>query len=304
MKRNYLAILLLCALTGIYSCDYISNPAEPIPPPADCDTKPFPTTKPFHKVLVEDYTGHKCPNCPKAAISAHHLEEVYHDSVIVVALHVDFFAKPVPKEGYPEDFRTEAGDEYLKRFAFPYYPNGLVNRKDYLIKRAVKDHTTWSKEVRKVLDTLLEADIKIISDYNVANKNVCVSIQTTFLSPATAAGKYNLVLMLVQDSIVAPQLDDVVSVTDYMHRHVLRANINGNWGEEILNGSPVVGEPILKKYKFELKSDYGYEGKLTPKGDRIPCVAKKCYLVAFVYQAGPEPISYRILQAEEVKIIQ
>jgi hypothetical protein len=311
MKKHNLSILvfsvLVCILTGFYSCDYISNPIGPVPPPSDtCETVPFPATKPFRKVMVEDYTGHKCNNCPQAAISAHHLEEIFHDSVIIVAVHAGDFAKPTTTGTYVRNFQTVAGEIYNSKFAFQGYPNGLVNRKGSP-SNFIKSHSSWAGEVNSILRTPIEADIKMIADYNTNDSMVCVNIQTTFLKTTPVGMEYSLCLMLLQDSIIAPQLNGSNIQLDYIHRHVLRANINGEWGEKISKDKPVVvNEPIASRYKFKLNADYGYEGKTTPKGQRIPCERKNCYLVAFVYEAGSPGVnpSYRILQAEEVKIIK
>ncbi|HRG37023.1 MAG TPA: Omp28 family outer membrane lipoprotein [Bacteroidia bacterium] len=289
MKKNFTKHLLLFSLlAGIYSCDYVSNPVEPTTNNngESCISTAFPATTPFRKVLVEDYTGHKCPNCPQAAVSIKKLEQTFHDSVICIAVHADFFAKPDTK--YPEDFRTEAGEKYAVTFGFSGYPNGLVNRKDYP-SNAVKAHTSWLSEVSTILRTAPEADVKLLSEYNSVDSSVCVNIQTKLLSTPSSTASYNLCLMLVQDSIVAPQLDGTTFIANYLHRHVLRDNINGIWGDSVLTNAKQ-GEPRLKKYKFKLQHDY----------KKVNCKPKDCYLVAFLFDNS----NYRILQAEEIKIIK
>ena len=44
------------------------------------------------KILLEDYTGHKCGNCPRAAEKAEELKEIYGDQLIPIAIHAGFFA--------------------------------------------------------------------------------------------------------------------------------------------------------------------------------------------------------------------
>jgi hypothetical protein len=302
MKKNLLYITLSALLSGIYSCDYISNPVEPAKSNdgESCISTPFPTTKPFRKVLVEDYTGHKCPNCPKAAISAGQLENTFHDSVIVIAVHAGYFAEATAATGlYPEDFRTMDGDAYNTTFGFSGYPNGLVNRKDFPSGNAIKSHTSWASEVNTLLRTPVEADLKMLTEYDAKDSTVCVNIQTKFLAANSATQKYNLCLMLIQDSIVAPQIDGTTTIKNYLHRHVLRDNINGTWGDEILNGSAAPTDAIVKKYRYKIKSQYAVN-TLKAKGSQLPCKPQNCYLVAFVYEVG----TYRILQAEEVKVIK
>lgn len=289
MKNNFtLRILLYSLLAGIYSCDYVSNPVEPTTNNngESCISSAFPATTSHRKVLVEDYTGHKCPNCPQAAVSVKKLEDTFHDSVICIAVHADFFAKPDSK--FPEDFRTDAGEKYAVTFGFSGYPNGLVNRKDYP-SNAVKAHTSWLSEVSTILRTVPEADVQMLSDYNSTDSNVCVNVQTKLLSNPSLATTYNLCVMLVQDSIVAPQVDGTNTIATYLHRHVLRDNINGIWGDSVLTNAKK-DEARVKKYKFKLQGTY----------KNISCKPKNCYLVAFLYDSS----NYRILQAEEIKIIK
>lgn len=289
MKNEFtLRILLFSFLAGIYSCDYISNPVEPTTNNngESCISTAFPATTPYRKVLVEDYTGHKCPNCPQAAVSIKKLEDTFHDSVICIAVHADFFAKPDTK--FPEDFRTDAGEKYAVTFGFSGYPNGLVNRKDYP-SNAVKAHTSWLSEVSTILHTTPEADVQMLSEYNTVDSTVCVNIQTKLLTNPPITTTYNLCVMLIQDSIVAPQVDGTNTIPAYLHRHVLRDNINGIWGDSVLTNAKK-DEARVKKYRFKLQPNY----------KNIICKPKDCYLVAFLFDNS----NYRILQAEEIKIIK
>ena len=55
----------------------------------------------IRKILLEDYTGHKCPNCPEAAVEAHNLKLAYGDSLVIMAVHAGVFAEPAPSWGSP-----------------------------------------------------------------------------------------------------------------------------------------------------------------------------------------------------------
>jgi hypothetical protein len=293
MEKNHRPLLLLFILIGIYSCDYISNPIEPKPIPPDpnaCPAVIFPTNpNPHRKVMVEDYTGHKCTNCPQAAVKAVELENEFGDSVIIVAVHAGAYAA-VSKPDYLENFTTTAGDAYDKKFSLATWgwPNGLVNRKDYPSK-PVKSIGSWVSEVSVLLKTPMEADIQMTSDYNTADSMVCISVQSKFLSMSLPSSTYSLCLFLIQDSIIAPQLDAGVIKPTYLHRHMLRDNINGTWGDSVLTGN-VTPAPILNKYRYKVQHDY--------KG--IVCKPKNCYLVAYLYDNA----TLRVLQAEEVKLIK
>jgi hypothetical protein len=292
MKKTYLYISLLCLMTGIYSCDYISYPLEIVVEPVDTATCPvvtFPENpNPYRKVLLEDYTGHQCTACPQAAIKAAELEDQFHDSLIIVAVHVSYFANPSPPD-YPENFKTTAGDAYNLKFAFGGWPNGLVNRKDFPAGKQVKPFGNWGAEISGVLKTPVEADLQMDSYFNPKDSTVCISVQAKFLSMSLPSSDYKLCLFLLQDSIIAPQLDNGVYKPTYLHRHMLRDNINGTWGDSLLSGS-VIPSAIRHKYRYKIKKNY--------KG--VVCKPKNCYLVAFIYDNK----TLRILQAEEVKVIK
>jgi hypothetical protein len=301
MKKYDSYILLLFILTGIYSCDYISSPIEPTKnnDGGSCISTAFPITKPHRKVLIEDFTGHECPNCPKGAIAGAELEHLFPDSVVVVAIHAGYFAYPDAKAGFPLDFRTDAGDGYDKKFgvSFAGFPQGLINRKDYPAS-PTKGPALWKNEVRNLLNIPVEADVKMMCEYNSIDSTVCINIQTKFLTPTPADHVYNLCVMLIQDSIQAPQKDDVVKIDNYWHRHVVRDLITLDYGDS-LTVNPQINEPILKKYRYKIKSAYTSKS-LKPRGTAIVCKPEKCYLVAYV----ADKITYRILQAEEIKIIK
>ena len=44
--------------------------------------------------LLEDFTGHKCVNCPQAAQLAKNLQLAHKGQIVVVEIHAGFFAVP------------------------------------------------------------------------------------------------------------------------------------------------------------------------------------------------------------------
>lgn len=285
--KKFITVLALAGLATITSCDYVSAPYEPVPPKPDCPDVPFPTIQSHRVVLLEDFTGHKCTACPKAATEAKKLEDIHKEKLVVVAVHAGYFAD-VDKD-YPEDFRTTAGNDYVKKYKPLGFPSGLINRADYPQNKHNKDFPTWGTEITKQLAMPVEMDLQIACDYNSATDSVCIRIQSKFLSASIADGTYLICVQLTQDSIVAPQLDNGVYKPQYVHNHMLRDNINGTLGTTLSTG-PVTLEPKLTKFKYKIAPEY--------KG--IPCKPKNCHIVAYVYDNATS----RILQAAEVKVIK
>jgi len=78
-------VIVIGIVTGtvlVPSCDIVEEPY--LVPVGGNDTNTHDTN--VRKVLLEDYTGQKCPNCPEAAEVAHSLLEIYGEQVVVIAV--------------------------------------------------------------------------------------------------------------------------------------------------------------------------------------------------------------------------
>lgn len=64
------------------------------------------------RVLIEDFTGQRCVNCPNASEMIESLQEQYGaENVIAVGIHSGPFSKTVTNQPFP--LWTETGDYYL-----------------------------------------------------------------------------------------------------------------------------------------------------------------------------------------------
>jgi hypothetical protein len=293
-KYFYLTASLLSAVI-LNSCDYVANPNETLGSGGTPDTSTH-----IRRVLVEDYTGHKCTACPQAAIAATQLKNTFGEQVIVVGVHAGFFATPTTPSGAPAgsylvDFRTTAGTAYDSPTYFGVSnvgnPNGLINRKDYdgTSTNHVKSYSTWPTEVSGLLALPADADITITNTYNSSTRSLSTNISSEFVNAALTSGSYNLIVMITQDSIIDWQLDGSTHVPDYVHQHVLRANINGTWGESLVAGTITPNQSITKNYNYTLPAAY--------LGNN--CDENHCYVVAFIYNTT----NYEVIQAAEAKVI-
>jgi hypothetical protein len=120
--KNFKILFLFFALVIFFSaCEKIT------PPYKESKGGGNDTTGVLKNVLLEDYTGHTCVNCPTAAVIAHDLKNLYGDRLIVMAVHAGYFADPHPGI-FENDYRTQAGNEWNTFFGFQNYPSGLIDR--------------------------------------------------------------------------------------------------------------------------------------------------------------------------------
>ncbi|NPA67630.1 MAG: Omp28 family outer membrane lipoprotein [Chlorobi bacterium] len=237
-------ILLLSGFLLFFACDQINNPLkEKQEGTCGDETQPVP----IRKILVEDYTGHRCPNCPAASEILEEIKNDYCDHVIPLAVHVGFFALPTEPD-FPEDFRTETGTTLDEVYGISAkgLPAGMINRTEFN-GNTVLGKDTWRAAVDAVYDINPEVNIIIESSYNQEENSVSVNITAEFLGDIQEA--VNLGLYVTEDSIVAPQQVENTYNPEYVHRYMLKKGINGAFGEKILN-SAKKGDTFEKQFTF------------------------------------------------------
>lgn len=290
MKKIIYPVLILFALV-FSSCDYVSNVIEPSSNNGGGNTD---TTKIYRKVLVEDYTGHKCGNCPAAANELKKLDSIYHGKIVPLAVHAGFFANI--NATYTTDFRTPEGTTFDTDFGVSVAgnPNGLINRSGYGTPDFIRAWTTWETALNPIVSQEADFKIEIANTYASGTKQVTSAITVKALKALT--GNYKLSVLIAEDSIISKQLDYSLPsgqqlVTDYNFMHVLRGSLNSAYGEQAWNGSIASGANIVKTYSnFQLANNY---------------IAKNCHIIAFIYNADNTSTTYReVLQAEMKRVTE
>lgn len=81
-------------------------------------------------VLLEEFTGHRCVNCPEAIFLARDYVQTYGEQLLLMTIHAGGLANPI-EEPFDTDFRTEVGTDIFNQFNPVAVPTGMVNRKEY-----------------------------------------------------------------------------------------------------------------------------------------------------------------------------
>lgn len=209
MKK--LAVLTLAILPLLASCDQVDVNDRYI----EVENRPF-----DQKVLLEEFTGQNCVNCPEAHAVIERLQEQFEDNFIVVSIHAGSFGIPAEYGGLMQP----EGDEYAKNWDINAYPCGVIARKS-----GVLNSDGWSAAIRSVGTRASSMQMNLSAELSPDEKTI--SINTDLL--AEEAVKGNLQLYVVENGIVALQRDGSKRVYDYVHNNVFRATVNGIWGEKL-----------------------------------------------------------------------
>jgi len=283
MKKRLHRLLPLLLLPLLYSsCDKVKDPYG-------VQSTVVTQTGKVRNVLLEDYTGHLCTNCPPAAQTAQTIKGKYGSRLVIMAVHAGFYAN-TSAAPYNYDFTTAIGDIYFNQFGISSNPIGMVNRKDYPLNH-LKNFSDWGNIVDSLMAKAPDADIQITNTYNTSSRQLNTSVSCKFLNLITS-GTYKLVVLLTEDSIQNAQKDASQTPPDvltYWHRDVLRDGITTtNWGDSLKTGPIAAGDSIVKAYQYTVPATF--------KG--MAPVTSRCRVVAYVYNST----TYEILQVEEKKL--
>ncbi|MEM6270578.1 MAG: Omp28-related outer membrane protein [Bacteroidota bacterium] len=278
MKINRI-FFALCLAAGVLlsACDIVEEPVDPNRPPITTGKK----------VLVEDFTGHQCGNCPRAHETAKDLEAAFGEAVVVVAIHLGNFAEVDSAKGYYNDFNTPFGEAIdaaltINDFALPV---GTVNRRP-LNGEVRQRHANWSTIVADILGEAAALEINPTVAYDQSTRQV--SVETEIQYYETGTDQHHVVVLITEDSISSKQ-SDYSLVPDYIdpyyQMHVLRKAVTpGLYGDALKDGPIFVGERLNKTFTTSLDAAW---------------VADQCHVIIYVIDRA----SGEILQVEEKRVV-
>ena len=207
------------------------------------------STKPQNKkILLEEFTGIHCGNCPDGHAMAKKLHTAKPEDVFIIAVHAGHYAEPGPDQA---DLRTEDGVEIHNFYHISGYPSGMINRTkyegDYVISRSL-----WSRHAKGINAETAPVNLMINCEYDDFYEEIYITVDGYWVkdSPSDSA---RLSIALLQNNIQAYQAGSGVG-DEYMHQHVLRDYITDVFGDVITTNKK--GEYFTATYTYALPKDY------------------------------------------------
>ena len=227
-------------------------------------------------VLLEDYTGVRCVNCPAAAEIASNLQTQYGEHLVVLGVHPNS-ALQNPNGGFP-DFRTDDGNEWNNYFNIFAYPNGLVNR------TGIVGAAEWTSAVNSVIGNDAPVRLIVKTEFDNATRELKVSIHSKFLQ-TVESNDIRLTTCMMEDNIIGKQTTASGIDENYVHRHVFRGTADGQtWGRVLSSTESIsAGSNFITNMKFTLSDEYN---------------ADEFYIVAFI----SDNTNKNVLMAAEKKV--
>jgi len=277
---KYLFLVILPLLIISIGCDKIEQPYKPI---IELDTTlfsddvwenyPWPSfnenTNTERNVLLEDYTGHKCPNCPKAAAIAKTIEEANLGRVFVASIHTApggsvGFQKPLetcgdavanPENKFCHDFRTPEGEVFGAAFAtgfgFGENPSGNMNRLAVGNENVFIPYLGWTTIINDILAIAnLKINLQAKSNYYLASNGAFIHVEAEFLEPIEK--NINIVAYVIENQTINWQDSAGVELEHYHHHNIFLGCIDGLAFGESIGTSFKTGDKIQQDYSYKL----------------------------------------------------
>jgi hypothetical protein len=243
MRQSFSAVILLIALFASGCNGY--QVIEPPPPP-----------KGNRVVVIEEFTGKGCTNCPKGSRELENLLSQFPNNLTVVSIHAGFFANPqfFPLGEY--DLRTPEGEDLYNFLGPPlFYPAAAVDRLIVNGDRML-GLNQWASVVTAEVQEDPAIDVSVETTYDPDTRQLEVAVGG--IGKTEVTGDIRISVMITESGIVDAQ-DDAEAVPnivpDYVHKHVLRDMMTASRGD-VLASSIALGESFARNYTLTLPTEW------------------------------------------------
>lgn len=234
-QKSLIGTVALALALSFGACDNIDEQDRLIPS-EDGDTEKV--------VLIEEFTGTKCPNCPTGAAEIASIHEYRGHKVIPVSLYpqaITSLTRP-----WDVDLRTPVATEMFNQFNKENaLPAAMFNRIPVDGNVLSTSTALWDNYVSDILDDENDksapADITLTTSYNPQTRNLTVQYNCFFTRNINEDVSFQIYVL--ENGIVGTQSTLSGKDTNYVFNHVLRTALNGTWGKEF-GGNHIIGESI------------------------------------------------------------
>lgn len=199
------------------------------------------------RVLIEDFTGQRCVQCPDGTAVIEQLIADYgEDNIIAVGLYGGAMGF-LPNGGPAMPLTCDESQWYYTTGGVDQSPQPIarIDRGDFNFNRK-----TWATAVRDRIQQKAQLMLEATCNYDEASRNVEITVSADGVENVN--GK--LQVWLTEDNIVSAQmLPGGSSDPNYVHNHVFRATVNAQAGDDI---SIAQGENVTRTFTYTVSEDW------------------------------------------------
>lgn len=280
---KYKLVITIFLTCFYYACKEVGpsiNLTENNPLPGDTTYMEQPAAPIPKNVVLEEFTGVRCVQCPEGHEKAKAIETAHPGRAFPVSIHTGFFAVPYPNQ---PDYKIPEGADIERMLGPQSYPYAAVNRKqfqgeDYILITLNK----WENYTQQELNATSPVGLALEHTYNPTTRKLNLVANLKCLQ--TSAEPLHISAVILEDSIVGPQQTPQGVDSNYLHQHVLRGMLTPYTGLPVnapdLNG----GRVWVKNFEITLNPQW---------------VDKHLQVVVFAHYASSKK---DIIQAARIKL--
>ena len=242
------------------------------------------------KSLILDFTGQRCGFCPDGHRVIEQLQSTYPDAVVPIAVHSSFLGLAATSDTtkpfhyrFMNDLTIALGGDGMSTTGFFNITSQPVGTVNSFSPEDISAPGAWATKTASFMSLFPEFSIEIEPSYSDSTIQADINIHTEIATER----QLQIVVYVVESHIIEWQEDysaDESPIENYEHNHVLRASMNGTFGEKLNTDVNLsVGDEFEKTYSLKIKPSWNPEN---------------LQIIAFVYDND----SKEVLQAEEVYI--
>ncbi|HOH84126.1 MAG TPA: Omp28-related outer membrane protein [Bacteroidales bacterium] len=250
---------------------------------------PVSTTPQNKNVILEEFTGIHCGFCPQGHLVAHNIMTANPNRAYAIAVHTGSYA--TPGAGEP-DYRTSFGTSLASQTALTGYPAATVNRHVFsglgqTSGGTAMSRTNWTSASTTILGQPSYLNVGVAAQVNYTTRVLTVHCQVYYTgNSSVTTNKLNIAIL--QNNVKGPQSGSSGNPTmvtpdgQYLHQHMLRHMLTGQWGVSIPNTNTASGTlKVDTTITYTVPADY----------TGVPVNLAELEIIAFVAEGNQEIIS-------------
>ena len=233
----------------------------------------------LQNVLIEEFTGVRCQNCPAGAKLLEELKTIHKERLVVLSIHGGFFAQPTNAEN-KLTLDNSDGKDLIRIFNQPQgYPSAIVNRKSF-DGSLFAGGNSWAGYINTELSAKPTVHISVKVNADAIKRNIRISAELTLLQESGSDAHF-ISIAIAENNIKDAQLTPTGVDVNYIHNHVMRKFLTPVQGNQLT--ALILNQAKILNFATDIPSDWNLN---------------ELYAVAIIHKGPPH---YEIIQVAEGK---
>lgn len=232
-----LALSAMAGMAALSSCSHIDEDERFIY---------YPRPEVAKNVLIAEFSGIGCTNCPYGAEIIHDLIEENDGHVIAVSFHPIGSPLTNPIDGFM--IATIEAREYYVHYGSPALPAASIDGMS-----ANDNREKWSDEVDASIKNKAPGEILLHSSFDGDTRKMTLDYKVEFNKNVEYATSF--IVWITESGIIGPQKLGSETIKEYTHNHVFRARATDMWGIPLAS-SYQVGDAAEGTITFDIPEDW------------------------------------------------